>query len=482
MLEGPAGTPAETRPSLPVPPERHLLVSEEQCRAPSAEVIRKEDALADLDLLEEVLSTGYAGYELVVSGPEEWEAVFESMRAELRRLEAPVSGEDFRALLTRSLRFTRDRHLAFWTVAPDGRFRFETTGRHSHAYVPVTPWTEKGGKLFLDGDEVVECEAQDLRELVRPALVDKKPGSLIVRLSETKPAPLTCRVATANGEVSRSVVWRGLRLPKPKQKADKLVSTRVERGITILRIASFNSNRHEQLMELVSVAAHLRDESTILVDLRNNPGGDATYAQKFFVNLTSATLRESVIDELMSSTTHQGTVNWATCSLADPKIDDDARQHFEQKRTDFLARLDDTPAGDRAWRVFTPVRQGRAPKLFEGRLVVLMNRHCASACEDFLMFALQLPNTVLVGENSGGAHEFGEVRYYRLPRSGIWMWAGIKWFHDPDPKMVAKEGYGYMPDLWLDTEDPLAAALDIAQCLEAEGCAEGLRSRFAALH
>ena len=70
---------------------------------------------------------------------------------------------------------------------------------------------------------------------------------------------------------------------------------------------------------------------------------------------------------------------------------------------------------------------------------------------------------------------YGEIRPFHLAASRIWMTAGRKWFHDSAGARVAPEGYGYVPDIWIDSEDASKEAEAIAVCLTREPCDLALR-------
>lgn len=430
--------------------------------------------MADIDVVEEVMRTGYAGYD-VVAAPEAWDVAFVSLRSRVKLLETPIAVEEFRALLLTVFHFTRDGHLAFWTVDGEGKWSWGSTGAHADAYTVATPFAVKSGKLWLEGHEVVDCAGEDLATHIRPAFTARGPGSLVIRLADAAPAPMTCRVKTATGQTSKPLTFRPLGVPSPPREG-KLVSSEEVDGIPVIRIQKFDEGKHDEMLELVAAGERLRDEPVIVLDLRGNPGGPDTYAREFFLNLTAGPVRYSTINELTSTTTMQGTVNWAVCTLARPDLQAAGREAFEQRRTSSLAMLEGAEVGEKSWNVYTPEWQGRAPKPYAGRLVVLVDRGCGSACESFVMFARQLPGTLVVGENTAGVGIFGEIRRYRLPHSGMWMQAGRKWFQTQGAAEEAKEGSGFMPDLWLDTKDPRAAALDIARCLREKDCAAGLPS------
>jgi C-terminal processing protease CtpA/Prc len=472
-----ASTQGGAKPTAPPPPHRELLVAEQDCTSPPASTVSQHDVAADLAIVEHVLRTGYAGYEAVAAQGHDWEEIFAAARSRLPTLGSPIPVEDFRAFLLDAFGVARDGHLAFWTVGRDETWRWGSTGVHEDAYVSSTPVERKAGKTYLDGDEVLGCREGDIDPFLRPSFKDG-PSALLVRMAASQPKPIACRVQSARGEAVRTLGFRPLRLRQPIEDKDARPFLESNEEVPILRLASFDSGQHEALQDFVDAGARLRDEPAIVVDLRGNPGGSDNYARDFFVNLTSGTLRYNTIEKLNSPTTWQGAANWATCSLARSDLDAAGRNEFEQMRGEYLAHLDTAPPGRKTWTLYRPQHEGKAPVPYAGSVVVLVDRRCASSCESFVMYARQLPNTLIVGENTAGVGVFGQVRSYRLPHSGIWMQAGGKWFHDPDPKKMAQEGHGYEPDIWLDTEDPLAAAKNIVRCLKTKRCAESLRAEI----
>jgi hypothetical protein len=192
------------------------------------------------------------------------------------------------------------------------------------------------------------------------------------------------------------------------------------------------------------------------------------------MNLTSGKLTYPQIDRLDSEVTKQGDMNSSTCELAHGLHDGAARAAIEGRLADARQSWDETRRGHggpfRVWARSEHTKAGLAPKPFRGPVVALVDNDCASSCESFTQYVPQLEGGVLVGENTGGVGVFGELRSYRLPRSGLGMSAGKKHFHDADPTRIVPEGRGQLPDLWLDDDDTPALAARIAECLAKPGC------------
>ena len=117
----------------------------------------------------------------------------------------------------------------------------------------------------------------------------------------------------------------------------------------------------------------------------------------------------------------------------------------------------------------TYTEPGRAPAPFRGRLVLLVDRGCGSACETAVLLARQLEGALVVGENTEGTMKVGELRHYRLPRTGVWVAAGRRAHADP-ALGTFPEGRGYLPDVWLDGSSTDADVRAIVECLRAPAC------------
>ncbi len=98
-------------------------------------------------------------------------------------------------------------------------------------------------------------------------------------------------------------------------------------------------------------------------------------------------------------------------------------------------------------------------KIFSPDLLVLVDRACASACETTLQVLENIPGRVLVGENTYGAVEFGDVGRLLLPHSRIVVSLATMNVKFRDGRRVEKSGYA--PDLTVpEGADALEAALN----------------------
>jgi hypothetical protein len=177
--------------------------------------------------------------------------------------------------------------------------------------------------------------------------------------------------------------------------------------------------------KIVPSADTLRQQPAVLLDLRGNGGGsDAPaiawcrrLARQSFEWIASIQPRSRQTDPLRRYATRLG-----------GRLDPDAP---------------DGPPGE------------VAPQAYAGRLVVLVDKDVASSGETFTQMAAQVSGAVLIGENTAGCVDYGNVDTKRpLPHSGILCAFGRTRFIE-DWVRPSREGVGFFPDYWLDTSDPV---------------------------
>lgn len=488
----PSPAPAATSPEK-LDAFHDLLVDAKACDTPTPRAVRRADLAADLPAVARVLRRGWAGL-----GPREKQGLdvgrlLASAKKDLGSLPETMPSGDAVHWLAHAFGAARDGHLAFFAVDANGRWHFASTGVHADAYASTIRLTHaKDGWRVTEGGKdgpaagatFVSCARAGVH--VRPTLLGRAPrlGGLLVLESEAAPRPLHCRFRDAKGEAQVvTLPLHPVAVDRPPHQDAAFTETDGE--VPVLRVRSFGGMFRGDLLRFVASAPALRDRKAIILDLRGNRGGSDTFPLDFMKGLTSGPLAYHEIDRLQTEVTLQGDVNWTTCELADHHLGAAARKHFVRRNAETHAALDYAiskvghPYED--WKKWTPMDRGTAPSPFTGTLVLLVDRHCASACESMIMYARQIPGTILVGENTAGVGVFGEVRRYPLAHTHLWMQAGEKWFHGPASVPDADEGKGYLPDVWVDGAPALAAATDVARCLADTKCGATLRQALAAM-
>ena len=477
-----APTPAQHPPAAGTAPFADLLMSAEGCTS-SPRAVSRAEAVADLAAMERILRGGYAGYEVLGRSGLDWDRLFREARADLERLAEPIEPARLRQTLATRLSALGDNHVALWDYSPHGWTGWSSTGHHQDAFTADVVLARDGDTWVVQsghdaGARLEECAGWSLAEIVRPSVgPDLSLVYRLIVLSRGAPSPLDCRVHQA-GE-SRRVALAMRRLRVGWQEPRGAPTFEQHRGLTPrLRLRSLSEARAGALKAFAASARALRGVRSLLLDVRGNRGGNDDWVTRWFVELTSGELRYATIEELQSEVTLQGDVNTAVCDRAqggDSEGRDLVERELRRTQVDLESARRQHGRPYRRWRARTPVARGKAPAPFAGRLVLLADARCASSCETFFLYARQIAGSVTVGENTGGVGAFGDVRLYRLPHSGLGFSAGKKWFHTEDPRALAPEGRGHLPDLWLDSDRAPELAERLAECLAETECATRFR-------
>jgi hypothetical protein len=233
--------------------------------------------------------------------------------------------------------------------------------------------------------------------------------------------------------------------------------------VPVLVIRTFSNSAEGWLRDLPGLARKLRRAPGFVIDLRGNPGGNYAFAEAFVLELSSG--RFSVLDEseVMGVEALEGRLNTARYEIALGQVGADARPHYERHLRALTQLVERARAEDQERALVSRTGQvvvGRADRPYTGRLVLLADRGCASACEMMIALARQLPNAILAGEPTRGAMEVGEVATFRLPRSGVTVRMGTRRYRDPRGSF--QESRGYEPDVPLAGTDALLEAMRLA--------------------
>lgn len=90
-------------------------------------------------------------------------------------------------------------------------------------------------------------------------------------------------------------------------------------------------------------------------------------------------------------------------------------------------------------------------------IFVLIDGNTCSAGEIFANMLTMGKQVVLVGTNTRGCLNFGNINSVYLPNSGIRLQFGSQ--YSIDQSLEKTEGVGYFPDLWVEPEDSLDAVV-----------------------
>ncbi len=453
-----------------------LLRPAEACRAPAPPTVTPEEMRADHDVLERALRRGYGGYELAADEAT-WDALLRAGRAGLP--DAPVSPLAFRDRLLEELAFLDDNHVGLWLYV-DGRRRWRSTSGHHQAYVGDLR-LRRDGDAYVDADgrRLLSCDGRPAAEVIRPIVdADALPEARFapMLLSRERIEEVTCALRSPDGAtVEAPVPLRRLDVRGPRGPSFE----RLDAPFPWLRLRTLFTDRADALERFVRSGVEVRDAPVVVVDLRRAGGGSDRYLLRWFRNLTDQTFAYWQTDALESEVTLQGALTfWGCVRSLSRTTDPGGRRWLDDRVARARRELDRAMDARGRFRERDPEAlrlPGVAPGPFEGRLVLLVDRGCGSACETSVLLARQVPGAIVIGENTEGVMKVGELRWYQLPHSRIWVSLGHR--SHRDPTATFRESFGFEPDLWLDGDDPAGDVRALAACLADPTCGDAIRPR-----
>ena len=161
-----------------------------------------------------------------------------------------------------------------------------------------------------------------------------------------------------------------------------------------------------------------KNKENLIIDLRQNPGGNTEYFYKFFIDLFSTEGRVSVFDEISAAGVKE---------ISSPLI---------EKQLSFY-----TPE-EKAFKNFE--KSGKKTEKYKGNIIFLTSKTSAS-CSELMIKCVQKEsdNVYVVGTNSMGTLAFANLFLYVLKTSGLRMRVcQLKMNYD----YCLEEGSGVIPD------------------------------------
>lgn len=415
-----------------------LLIGAEGCREPGPPALSAADIQRDVDRVERLFRRGYAGFDGLAP------RLFEAALAEVRRIEGPIDAPTLRDRLAEAFRFVDDNHVGFWSFEPERVFR--ATSGHANAYVADMQVPELCSHGLESPQAVRTFEGGELGE--RWLVQSRGPVEAI----------------HCNGQ-ARALT------PVSLAHASGPAFERLEGPYPWLRLRSLTTSNAGALERFVAAAGDVQDASVVIVDLRRTGGGSDRYLRRFFSAFSAAPLRYWQTGRLSSEVMLQGAYNFWSCVRAGGTRDAAGQAWLDARIARAERELDEHMRRRGVYREVVEARSTVAPARttpFPGKLLVVVDRGCQSACETAVLLARQIPGTIIAGENTGGVMKVGELRWYRLPRSRIWLSLGHRRHDDPTGRF--REAYGFAPDIWLTGDDTSADIGRLASCMARGGC------------
>jgi hypothetical protein len=186
------------------------------------------------------------------------------------------------------------------------------------------------------------------------------------------------------------------------------------------------------------------------LNLFYNGGGSSIYPQAFIKNLNDQSEWEISWAILTSPAITQYFAKYDLKSM--PNISPSFRHTIMTNRKKQKKYL---TSPMKNWE-FGKIRNQKSFGSYNGALIILTNRRVLSAAEAMIGYSKSIKNRIIIGENTGGVAQFSDTQNYSLPNSKLVIILPRQILSIPD----FEECVGFLPDLWLDSMEPVKEVLN----------------------
>jgi hypothetical protein len=184
----------------------------------------------------------------------------------------------------------------------------------------------------------------------------------------------------------------------------------------------------------------INNDKNLIIDMRNNPGGDDVFVEK----LVEALFTPS--QDIPKSYTYEVDSLFKSIGMCISLYSHD--YYGAQEYCNFTRKtVTDVPFEDLIrFKIHKTVKElfGQRTSNYQSKIAILIDSGCASACETTVEKLSIHPNVTTYGQNTAGALHFANATTVMLPNSGI-ITKIPTLLHQYDND--APEGIGYSPDI-----------------------------------
>lgn len=207
--------------------------------------------------------------------------------------------------------------------------------------------------------------------------------------------------------------------------------------VAIHRFTSFNEVEEQEMINLISLGSKLKESKKIILDLRGNYGGNSQYVQRFIENLNGS----AVLNLNYAKLNTQGS------RLAEISLYANDLLNYEYIKKEILS----DPISRWQCSEIQPIQEAQYKK----ELILLTDRRTASSAEIMIKCVKDnIPQSIVIGENTSGTLNTGDIRYFYLPNSMIFLNIPTAIFAG-----IFDEGTGFIPDYW-SKDDAMQSAIN----------------------
>jgi len=208
-------------------------------------------------------------------------------------------------------------------------------------------------------------------------------------------------------------------LAGPKQSADPTYRELSPKTI-LLTLPTFEYPMHDKLEALLK-AHHeaLANHPNWIIDVRDNYGGSSTSYWPLAPWLLPDEIVIFGVEWLSTPANIQGSRD--ACAIFEP-----GNKDCEKSLDEVARKMEKVPPG--GWVPNDDqggVYYSRADSVEQhrpSRVVVLIDRQCISACEEFALEVRQSFTVKLIGRHTGGVYDYSNLRPHTLPSGNLRLW------------------------------------------------------------
>lgn len=396
--------------------------------SPKKSSVRKNQALADVDLLFRTLKSSSATY--YYFGADNFSKAEKQINAWINR-QNNVNVATLEKKISTSLSFHNDAHC--WIAIPNEK---RVGIVYDYYYPSDSCYFDKDSKGYYrteNGEKWYVQKFSDAAVFMDARLLSN--GKLVY-------SPTYCTVST---KYKKSC---SMTLKSTKGKAKKVTIKWVKNqpyaksvfrnpdfsyfsknGLTYIAIRSFSEDK-TQLEAFAKSGLQARESDVIILDIRSNGGGTDEYIWDFFKNLTG---EEPEVNE---TSLYRGSklLEAINQNFGDVEV---GQYRTQQNIYDKTLLKNDIP------------------------IIVLTDDLCGSAGESVIKAARSYENVLVVGSNSAGYQLSGDAMEITLPNTGIQAFIAPCFWLTYDGANV--ESKGRYPDVWANPKDALSAVFSMLQ-------------------
>lgn len=247
-----------------------------------------------------------------------------------------------------------------------------------------------------------------------------------------------CRFRTAQGKVLKFAQHYGMvkfedmmALNKPAPAPKRINGYTLQDGVLWLRAANFQPDREaaQQMDKMLEELPRLEGVRTIVFDARGNGGGNSEIGARYFDAATGGLAMDAADESAVPRSFAQWRVSDAAIAGMDFRLERIGAAQGKDSEdfkwvTDLRERILKAKAEGQPWveqsgdprlsRADIVARHGKLRR-FNGKVVLVTDEHCASACLDFADLVRSVPGAIHMGQATSADTLYMDIGRIGMP-------------------------------------------------------------------